>query len=130
MKNMIAHFASDCDLSINEFLILKCLSENKNPSLNELSARLHFTPSQCSIWIDNLAKRGLVHRVRDDEDRRRLFLRATSDGMQKLHNLLGNEAHMHGFLDEVIDLSDSEMDMVIRQNNRIISALKHRRGNE
>ncbi len=113
---------------MNEFLILKFLSENKDASLNELSSSLHFTPSQCSVWVDNLVKRGLVHRVRDDADRRRLFLRSSAEGQNKLRNLLGDKTDLHEFLDEVFDLSDSEMEMVIRLNQKLTAGLKHRRG--
>jgi DNA-binding MarR family transcriptional regulator len=130
LKSMISECAHECDLSLNEFLILKFLSENTNSSLNELSNSLHFAPSQCSIWVDNLTKRGLVHRVRDDVDRRRLFLRATTEGQSKLRNLLGAKADFQAYVDEVFDLSDSEIEMVIRLNRRIIESLKHRRGSE
>src|SRR5579875_625744 len=94
LRSTMTQFAAALELSFNEFVILKYLYENEDASLGELSKNVHCSGSQCSVWVDNLTKRGLVSRVRDEGDRRRLFLRLTKKGQEKLQDLIGNQSNL------------------------------------
>ena len=69
-------------LSAHQASILDHLDAVEPTSLNDLAAHMGVTPSTMSIAIDRLQRTGYVVRERDTQDRRRLQLRLTDDGVR------------------------------------------------
>lgn len=64
--------------------ILGLLASSPGTSQQELATRLGMLPSRLVAFVDDLERRGLVQRVRDEVDRRRNSLRLTDAGRSML----------------------------------------------
>ncbi len=74
--------------------ILRLLRAEAGPSQQELAARLRIHPSRLVALLDNLAKRGLVERRSDPDDRRLYSLHLTQAGVGALEKI-GGVARQH-----------------------------------
>ncbi len=68
-----------CDMGEGQVRILHILS-HQDFTMGELAERMHVTAPTVSRTVDNLVARGLVDRHPDANDRRRIWLRLTSEG--------------------------------------------------
>jgi DNA-binding MarR family transcriptional regulator len=68
------------DISSNQWLLLRVLWEEDGLTQKELSQRLGFFESAIVPSIDNLEANGLVERVRNKEDRRKVNVCLTRSG--------------------------------------------------
>ncbi len=128
LRSTLGETASECGLGVNEFLILRYLADNSDASLSEVARSIHCKESQCSVWVNNLTKCGLVSRVRDEGDRRRLFLKTTEDGEKKLGRLIGEGSNLRSVMEQAFDFSSEEMETMIGFNQRILQCLSRTRG--
>ena len=71
-------------LSVPQFRALGFLDRNPGACLSELSDHLGIARPTASIIVDRLVQRHLVVRTDDPQERRRVALRLTPDGMQLL----------------------------------------------
>ena len=71
-------------LSVPQFRALGFLDRNPGACLSELSDHLGIARPTASIIVDCLVQRHLVVRTDDPQERRRVALRLTPDGMQLL----------------------------------------------
>lgn len=74
---------SDVDLSLSQYRILGLLAEGSAMS-SSLAERLAVRPPSVTAVIDGLAARGLVERTHSEDDRRRVSLELTDDGLSVL----------------------------------------------
>jgi DNA-binding MarR family transcriptional regulator len=74
--------------------ILRLLRAEAGPSQQELAARLRIHPSRLVAILDNLAKRGLVERRANPDDRRLYSLHLTQAGSGALEKI-GAVARQH-----------------------------------
>lgn len=65
-----------------QLLCLNELAESQGLTVTELAGRVHLSPSTVVRILDRLAERGLVHRERATDDRRRVIATATDQGRQ------------------------------------------------
>ena len=72
------------DLSVPQFRTLTFLSRHPGSSLSAAAEHIGLTLPTMSVLIEGLVQRGLVDRVPDLRDRRRVLLTLTPDG-QQLH---------------------------------------------
>lgn len=68
-------------------LALKGLPESTHPNIGVLAERLQIRPHSAVELANRLAKRGLVRRRRDGEDRREVLLGLTAKGEEVLREL-------------------------------------------
>ena len=68
------------DFSLQHYMILKLLEENKRLYVTEFADRLDITKSQMTALVDKLIEMGYVKRINDIEDRRKIYLSATNNG--------------------------------------------------
>jgi DNA-binding MarR family transcriptional regulator len=60
--------------------VLRCLAHNGAISSADLSRELYVTPSNITGIIDRLERKGLVQRVRKEDDRRVTLIQLTDEG--------------------------------------------------
>lgn len=72
-------------LSLKEFHTLEIIYNamaNKNNTAGTIASRLGITLGTCTTNIDRLAAKGLVHKVKNDIDRRVVYIELTEKGLQ------------------------------------------------
>ena len=74
----------DPDLSQHERQILHHLTVAEGTPLTWLAHHLALPKSSASALVKSLARRGLVHRVRDQDDERRLAITLTDEGRRRV----------------------------------------------
>lgn len=79
------NFMSQFDLSMPQFNILRILRGAQNPlCVNEVKARMIERSPNTTRLMDKLIEKGLMERVRCDEDRRLVYVSITEQGMELL----------------------------------------------
>jgi len=68
-------------------LAMKALEEEGGPSIRTLADHLFIQHHSAVGLIDRLEERGLVKRMRDEDDRRQVIVRVTAEGERSLHRL-------------------------------------------
>ena len=68
------------DLRPVEYTILTLINENPGGSSARLAKALAVTAPNITVWVDRLAKRGLVERLPNAEDKRAQQLQTTASG--------------------------------------------------
>ena len=79
---------SDIELSYPQILILYALLENGAATMGELSRWLKITQGVATRTVDGLVDKGLVERVRDEEDRRVVTVRLSARGQQHAEQMI------------------------------------------
>ncbi len=72
------------ELSVLQFRALGFLNRNPGASLSELAEHLGITRATASAIVERLVRRGLVNRTDDPQERRRLILTLTANGLELL----------------------------------------------
>jgi DNA-binding MarR family transcriptional regulator len=70
------------DLSAHQASILDHLDEVDPTSMSDLAAHMGVTAATMSLAVDRLEAKGYVRRDRDANDRRRVLVRVTADGVR------------------------------------------------
>jgi DNA-binding MarR family transcriptional regulator len=94
-------------ITLSQNFVLRELWENDGLTMSELAARLDVVDPSVANTVDGLVERGLVMRVRNGEDRRRVHARLTEKGKKLRVRLLryaaeANEAALAGLSGEEI----------------------------
>ncbi len=82
----LSHPVKKGEVTLQQFVLLKSLGCSGEQRVGELAARVHLTQSSVSIAIKRLEKEGLVVRMRDTADERRVSLALTDNGQAVLRN--------------------------------------------
>lgn len=75
---------SEMDITAERFMVMHELNRQPEISLKELAERLSISPSSLSVMINSLTEQGIVTRLPDPADRRRVVLRLGSQGENHL----------------------------------------------
>lgn len=70
-------------LTMNEVHVIEAIEFNKI-SMNEISDKLNVTMGTSTTAINSLVKKGFVERLRDEEDRRKVYVCLSSKGFKAL----------------------------------------------
>lgn len=70
------------NISDAQFAVLACLRMNGRLAIGELAQRERVSAPTMSNTVDGLAEAGLVVRVRDGDDRRRVYIEITDPGTE------------------------------------------------
>ncbi len=73
--------AAQTGLTPSQFLVLQEVVERGEPTPGELASTLQFRQATITNITDRLEQSGLVTRLRSDQDKRRIHLRATDKGL-------------------------------------------------
>jgi DNA-binding MarR family transcriptional regulator len=68
-------------LSFSQYAVLRVLADGDEHSAGELAAAADLTPASITKMLDGLSRAGLLERVRDESDRRRVGVRITDGGL-------------------------------------------------
>ncbi len=95
LSNLVSHsFAErleNHEVSVPQWVVLRCLYDAENTSLNELAATVGVDNGALSRMIERLSQKGLVIRETDPANRRTVRLRLSEAG-RKLVPVLAKEA--------------------------------------
>jgi DNA-binding MarR family transcriptional regulator len=95
LSNLVSHgFAKRLekhDVSVPQWVVLRCLYDTENTSLNELASTIGVDNGALSRMVERLLQKGLVVRETDPANRRTIRLRLTDAG-KALVPVLANEA--------------------------------------
>jgi DNA-binding MarR family transcriptional regulator len=86
-------------LSAGELLALAHLSVDGPLGPTELTHRLHMTTGAMTAMLDRLAERGFIVREPHATDRRRIMVRLTREGRDRIFD------QVHGMADEIVAIS-------------------------
>lgn len=92
--------------------ILFLLERNGRKRMSELADSLHLTPGAVTTASDKLIENGFIARIRDEQDRRVVYLEMTDKGKKALTELQneGRKAMKAVFS----DLSEADLEFLIR----------------
>jgi DNA-binding MarR family transcriptional regulator len=83
-----------CGVTLPQCLVLLEIDERGRLAMGQLSAQLRLDTSTLSRTIDSLVGKGLVERLRDDDDRRVVRIQLTADGNAMCRSIhKENDAH-------------------------------------
>ncbi|MEZ4663009.1 MAG: MarR family transcriptional regulator [Caldilineaceae bacterium] len=97
---------SDFKLTLSQFGVLEALYHLGPMHQNELGQKILRSSGNMTMVIDNLCKRGLVERSRNEEDRRYIRVSLTPAGEQIIHDYFPE--HVKIVLDEISVLTPAE----------------------
>jgi DNA-binding MarR family transcriptional regulator len=72
-------------LTLSQYGLLELLADRQSARVQELAAHAGITPSTATRILDALERRGVVERIRSDEDRRAVAVSLTIDGRQLVY---------------------------------------------
>ncbi len=78
-----------CGLTNGQCVALLSLRSGAPVPMGDVASSLGVSPGTATRIVDNLVRDGLVERMEDEEDRRRVCLRTTSGGEKRIEQLEG-----------------------------------------
>jgi len=99
MSQMHLEMSERLGLSAGELLALAHLSVDGPLGPTELTHRLHMTTGAMTAMLDRLAERGFIVRERHATDRRRVMVRLTKEGRDRIFT------QVHGMANDVVVIS-------------------------
>ncbi len=100
-----AHLA-DYNLTISQFGVLEAIYHLEPLYQNQLAKKILKSSGNMTLVIDNLVKRGLVKRVRDQQDRRYVAIHLTENGRSLIQSIFPK--HVQIVVHEMSILSNNE----------------------
>jgi DNA-binding MarR family transcriptional regulator len=121
MSQMHLEMSERLGLSAGELLALAHLSIDGPLGPTELTHRLHMTTGAMTAMLDRLAERGYVVREPHASDRRRILIRLSAEGRDRIFK------QVHGMAGDVIAISDrldaDERRMVVKYMEELSEAI-------
>lgn len=99
-------------LSSSEFFALDLVGRNGKCTMTELAKGCGLMLSSMTGVVDRLVDKAYVDRVRDEEDRRRVWVELSKKGQKSYQELL--EAEMEMIISIMDSLEPEEQDMLLR----------------
>jgi MarR family 2-MHQ and catechol resistance regulon transcriptional repressor len=99
---------SSIDLSISQFGVLEALHHLGPLYQKDLAKKTLKSTGNITMVVDNLEKRGLVERLRDEEDRRHYFVRITAAGKKLITSFF--PGHVARIVREMNTLTKAEQE--------------------
>jgi MarR family transcriptional regulator, 2-MHQ and catechol-resistance regulon repressor len=98
------------DLTESQFGVLETLHHLGSMCQSELASKILKSSGNLTMVIDNLEKHGLVRRVRDLEDRRKIQVSLTDEGRQLIGQIF--PGHVASITEEMSALNSQEQEML------------------
>jgi DNA-binding MarR family transcriptional regulator len=112
---------AESGLTYAKYIILKALAAQPQMSLSELSQRVGVEPNTVSPLAKKMATYGVIERLRDVEDERRIVLRLTEYGLRVVE--AADETVAQNFAD--LGISDDDAMQAIALMSRLRSAVEN-----
>ena len=105
------------DISVNDMHILEAVGTEEPRSMSSVAKSLSVTVGTLTIAMNNLVKKGYVHRARSEEDRRVVLISLSEKGEKAYY-------HHQKFHDDMIqaimtDLDETQMDALTQALNKL-----------
>lgn len=81
VMNVYGNVLKPLELTYPQFLVLVCLSEQDNISVDEIGHKLYLDSGTLSPTLKRLEQKGLITRKRSEKDERRLIVSLTEQGL-------------------------------------------------
>lgn len=104
-------------LTLSQFGTLEALYHLGPLCQSDLGAKILKSSGTMTTVVDNLEQRRLVHRLRDDRDRRRVLVRLTDEGRQLIHELF--PGHLRSIVREMGVLSSTDQEELARLSRSV-----------
>ncbi len=102
MLRWLPQLVDEAGLTGERYMMLFELGLQPDSSLKDLAEAIGVSPSALSVMVQSLVERGLVSRVADPADRRRIALRLSADGERTMARLEeGLVDRFHAYLEEL-----------------------------
>jgi DNA-binding MarR family transcriptional regulator len=95
-------------LTIDHFRVLRCLDQSGPISMSELANHVLVEPANLTKIIDRMTAHGLVMRIPDQSDRRRVLVTLAPAGKQKNGQLADVAKDHEVFVKEMLGVDDVE----------------------
>ena len=100
------------DISVNDMHVMEAIGEDGAKNMSSVAKSLSVTVGTLTIAVNNLVKKGYVHRVRSEADRRVVLISLTDKGRAA-------NAHHRKFHDLMIqavvkDLNDEQQEILVK----------------
>ena len=118
-----SHF-SEIDLTVSQFGALEALHHLGPQNQKTLAGKILKSTGNITMVVDNLEKRGLVERVRDEQDRRHYSVRITKKGKALIASFF--PGHVGRIVVEMSVLTKAEQDQLGRLCRKV--GLRHAAG--
>jgi MarR family 2-MHQ and catechol resistance regulon transcriptional repressor len=106
-----AHF-SRIGLTVSQFGVLEALYHLGPLYQKDLATKILKSTGNITMVVGNLEKRGLVERVRDEDDRRHYFVQVTAEGRRLIRSFF--PGHVQRIVQEMGKLSRAEQETLGR----------------
>jgi DNA-binding MarR family transcriptional regulator len=98
---LISSELSQYGLTASQLLVLRCLKDGRQ-KMSDISRVVGLTNSTVSGIIDRLERSGYVERIRDEEDRRVVWVHVTEDLKQLMKSIpVMQDTYFDSFLEEI-----------------------------
>jgi DNA-binding MarR family transcriptional regulator len=112
LARALRHETEQTGVSSRHVTLLWLIRTNPGLSLRELAAEERISAPALSGHVDRLEKAGLLERVRDEEDRRRVGLTLTEEGERLLKNIRARRTTW--LADRLRELDDADVAAIER----------------
>ncbi len=113
---------SERGFSYVQYLVLLRVRHGTAVNPKEIAAQIRYDSGALTRVIDQLVDRGLLERVRSDQDRRKVELLLTAAGSRTTDRLI--ERITHTLARALVDFSDSEVRTLERLLMKLTTALR------
>ena len=105
-------YLGEIGLTVSQFGVLEALHHLGPLYQKDLATKILKSTGNITMVVDNLEKRGLVERVRDEDDRRHYFVRITAEGSRLIRSFF--PGHVKRIVREMGRLSRIEQETLGR----------------
>jgi MarR family 2-MHQ and catechol resistance regulon transcriptional repressor len=114
--NLAPHFKS-LNLHETEFFVLFALDANGPLTIQDIGSKVNMTSGTMTYVIDKLEKKGHIKRVRCDEDRRRIYIELTEEGITFWKDIIVK--HMKQMDESFAHMTDEDMLQLIELMKKV-----------
>ncbi len=124
MNRKVSHKMDSKKINMSSAMIFHQLENGESKTLSDISEALALPNSTASMLVDRLVKKGLLKRIRDEKDRRRVLIFITDEALKKKKEI--EVIHMECFREMLKPASEEEVDTIIK-GLRILGTLVEER---
>ncbi|WCK52669.1 MarR family transcriptional regulator [Aneurinibacillus sp. Ricciae_BoGa-3] len=109
------------ELNPQQFFLLRSLHDKGHCTVSELAKDILLSPSATTISVNKLVKKGLINRIRDEKDRRLVWIDLSNKGVQLLESVIkARNAMLQQLLS---NLDNEDIEQLIHITRKMIAKL-------
>ncbi|HLU21411.1 MarR family winged helix-turn-helix transcriptional regulator [Lederbergia graminis] len=114
------------ELSLEQFSLVRILYQNRSMRASELAEQLLVHKSAITAKVEKLVKKGLVERVRDEDDRRNVYLHLSPTGKELYESLA---TKIDEFMEDILkEIPKDEMESFLNVYEKIADYIENYEG--